>query len=173
MFLLGQEQDEWGLRMQNTFHCKSFCVTWILNCVTYFLPSKKGDKDYFFFFFGFVKNQIILSSVCNYILDACHVPATVLGLNLFTEDLSEEGTCELDQTVPGRGSTYGISSRARGGQTIWDEWSLCVYFQGWVCVCVCMWCTQPSDFGSLRHCPPTPGDGRSSLSSGCQRAVDL
>lgn len=84
-------------------------------------PQKKGDKDYFFFFFGFVKNQIILSSVCNYILDACHVPATVLGLSLFTEDLSEEGTCELDQTVPGRGSTYGISSRARGGQTIWDE----------------------------------------------------
>ena len=100
----GRRIGQMGVKDAKIFPCKSFCITWILNHVDILPPLKKRWSSLSFWL---VKKQIILSSL--YVLGVYHVPATVPEISLITKNLSEEGTCELDQTVSGKGnmcSTY-------------------------------------------------------------------
>ena len=156
----GRRIGQMGVKDAKIFPCKSFCITWILNHVDILPPLKKRWSSLSFWL---VKKQIILSSL--YVLGVYHVPATLLGISLITKNLSEEGTCELDQTASGKGN---MCSTCRGerveGQTIWGEWPLCVCLQAHVCTSV-----HHSNFGSLHHWPPSLEMARSAFHQGARK----
>ena len=71
----------------------------------------------------------------------------LISISLITKNLYEEGTCELDQTVPGKENMCSTSRGERlEGETICGEWPLCVCLHAHVCTSV-----HHSNFGSLHH----------------------